>query len=361
MRGNKQNHVLIFRSIFLLFLAVWLLSGCSGTGETIGPASYQAAQKLLGNPNQDIDNEAFMDQLYESRTWVPPGALSLDPVELGKHAEIPIQDEGVKLLGPSENDALRSLALKIWLIEHAEHTIDLAHYIFQSDLAGEAVLGALCNAVQRGVDIRFMVDSIGSISLPNRKMMALASCARNAGYMRDAQGRLTMHKARVQALIFNSMTKTLGWINRRSHDKLLVIDAAFPDRATVITGGRNISLDYYGIREDGSKDPNAYRDMEMLLRHGSKDSTAGLTVGNTSEIYYSLLFLYRGNKRVIPVYPEYSEDYVFFPDNPFVGDRLRAQQSLEKLKSFPEIRQRLSDMPEYIATGFYKLEGATGT
>ena len=74
------------------------------------------------------------------------------------------------------------------------------------------MLGALCNAVQRGVDVRFMVDSIGSISLANRKMMALESCAQNAGYLRDENGRPTKYKARVQTVIFNSLTNTLGSI-----------------------------------------------------------------------------------------------------------------------------------------------------
>ncbi len=40
---------------------------------------------------------------------------------------------------------------------------------------------------------------------------------------------------------------TIISINRRSHDKMLVIDGHYPDKAIVLTGGRNVSLDYYGI------------------------------------------------------------------------------------------------------------------
>ena len=43
-----------------------------------------------------------------------------------------------------------------------------------------------------------------------------------------------------------------SWMNRRSHDKLLVVDGVFPGKAMVITGGRNISLSYYGLKADGS-------------------------------------------------------------------------------------------------------------
>jgi phosphatidylserine/phosphatidylglycerophosphate/cardiolipin synthase-like enzyme len=62
-------------------------------------------------------------------------------------AEIPIQGAQAKLLGPSQEDGLRSLAAKIWMIDHAEHTIDATYYIFSRDRVGRAMLGALCNAV----------------------------------------------------------------------------------------------------------------------------------------------------------------------------------------------------------------------
>ena len=44
----------------------------------------------------------------------------------------------------------------------------MVYYIFADDLVGLAILGALCDAVQRGVDIRIMVDSLGSVSLKKK-------------------------------------------------------------------------------------------------------------------------------------------------------------------------------------------------
>ncbi len=278
--SDKASEYKTSIAMILLLALFWMLTGCSGTAATVRAKPYQAGERLFTHLESGKADDRFMEELYASRTWGPSGELTIDPIELGKNAKIPIQNEKIKLLGPAQEDALRSLALKIWMIEHAEHTVDVVYYIFKTDLAGEAVLGALCNAVQRGVDVRFMVDSIGSISLANRKMMALESCAQNAGYLRDENGRPTKYKARVQTVIFNSLTNTLGWINRRSHDKLLVIDGAFPEKTTVITGGRNISLDYYGIREDGSVDPTAYRDLEIVLRHGPGTGASRLTVGN---------------------------------------------------------------------------------
>ena len=74
-------------------------------------------------------------------------------------------DMGLKLFGglalflfgmEQMADALKSLAAKLWMIENAEYTVDVMYYIFKRDTVGYAVLGALCNAVKRGVDVRIM-------------------------------------------------------------------------------------------------------------------------------------------------------------------------------------------------------------
>jgi len=215
------------------------------------------------------------------------------------------------------------------------------------------MLGALCNAVQRGVDIRVMVDSIGSLSPFHSGLRALAACAEEAGYMRTVDGRLTPHRARLQIVIFNALTSLDSWVNRRSHDKLLVMDGAFPDRARVITGGRNISLSYYGIKDDGSQDPTAYRDMEILLKADPSEKFDSLTVGDTSSIYFTLLFLHKGNKHLTPDYPPYPEDYSQVDYIPYSNERNLAQRSLVRIKSFPGIKQDMLDMDQYMNEGFY--------
>lgn len=87
------------------------------------------------------------------------------------------------------------------MIENAEHTIDLVYYIFKRDVAGYAVLGALCNAVKRGVDVRIMVDSVGSLHGHHNELKALETCSAEAGYLRDEFGQATEHKARAQVAI----------------------------------------------------------------------------------------------------------------------------------------------------------------
>ena len=313
-----------------------------------------AIRLLLDTAEENAGNEEYIRLLYNSRTWKPHDKLAEDPIEKGKEAKIPIQHESVKILGPSEDDALRSLALKIWLIENAEHTLDVVYYIFSTDLVGQAMLGALCNAVKRGVDVRIMVDSIGSLSLFHNDLRALQTCERQAGSMRTVDGQQTSYKARVQAVVFNALTSTTSWINRRSHDKLLVADGAFPAKAAIMTGGRNISLSYYGINADGSVNHQTYRDLEILLKPGPESTFVEPTVGDTSTIYYSLLFLHKGNHLLQPVYQNESDEYSYtlYTHDPYQRTREMAQQSLQHLKSLPGINQRLNDMNQYMNTDF---------
>jgi len=68
--------------------------------------------------------------------------------------------------------------------------------------------------------------------------------------------------------------------------------------AAVITGGRNISLSYYGIDADGSSNPDTYLDAELLLCPGESVSE-GLRVSHVAEIYFSLLNSYRDNRYIL--------------------------------------------------------------
>ncbi len=248
---------------------------------------------------------------------------------------------------------MNSLAAKIWMIENARHTIDATYYIFHRDLVGEAMLGALCNAVQRGVDIRFMVDSVGSIDSSHSELKALETCADDAGFMRNAAGELTNKKARIQVVIFNSVSKIFVRLNRRSHDKLLVIDGKFPDRTILMTGGRNISLSYYGINADGSPNPDTYMDAEILLRTALGEDPDDYLLGDLSENYYSILFLFKDNKRLSPSGTAEALGI-------YASERQKAQTALTQLKALPVVKQHMDAMPNYIEQGWHNSKVRLG-
>lgn len=302
-------------------------------------------QKLPDCPPLDAVDDPYINALYERRTWIPGDEQDFDPVKLGLQVEIPPQPARTRFLGSRGEDAVNSLAAKIWLIENAQHTVDATYYIFKRDLVGESLLGALCNAVQRGVDVRLMVDSVGSIDTNHAGLKALATCAEQAGFMRNAEGRLTTRKARVQVVIFNAISKVFVRLNRRSHDKLLIVDGHFPDRAVVMTGGRNISLSYYGINADGTPNRDTYMDAEILVRppletQADVPSLGVRSVGNLAENYYSILFLFGDNKRLDP----WATADAF---GVYEADRAEAQAALARLKALPVVRQSMDAMPRF--------------
>lgn len=339
--------------VILIVLALLLTAGCSvddsneqlvePVGNTVSCSSGVANRADC--PPEDAINDERISLLHEKRTWRDFRNLTADPLQLAAQARKPVQFARTKIMGLSQDDSHRSLAAKLWMIEHAQHTIDVAYYIFKRDRAGYAILGALCNAVKRGVDIRLMVDSVGSIHPTHSELKALDGCAADAGFMRNRDGQVTTTRARVQVVIFNALTRANSWpmINRRSHDKLLLVDGHFPDKAIIMTGGRNISLAYYGFHADGSADPTAYRDLEILLRPAATDTMESITVGNVSSIYYLMLFLNKGNKHISSGFNQYNEDRL----------REKAQQSLDFIKGLPDIQEKMADMPVYMTTGFH--------
>ena len=332
---NRFQRIGIHTRIFALVLFV---SGCASLDQQASCPAGQVGSACI--PVEAIE-DASVSRSYESRTWVEPVDMKVDPIQLGMQAEIPIQGAQAKLLGPSQEDGLRSLAAKIWMIDHAEHTIDATYYIFSRDLVGQAMLGALCNAVERGVDVRLMVDSAGSWHPTHPYLKALINCSDRAGFMRNADGQVTTKRARAQVIVFNALSKATASMNRRSHDKMLVIDGHYPDKAIVLTGGRNVSLDYYGIKEDGSIDPTAYKDLEMLLKPAADRDDEELSVGSISEIYLSVVYLNNGNKFLTSSTSRKSQTH-------------KSQQALASLRGFDNFDHYYQEMNSYMTEGFFE-------
>lgn len=328
----------------LIPLLLVTLSACVSVG--VKPEDCPAGtQKLEGCPPVGAIDDAQIADLYASRTWRSAAEQEFDPIEFGRNAEVPINNARAKFIGSDPEGGLTSLAAKLHLIEHAEHTIDVVYYIFKSDLVGLSVLGALCDAVERGVDVRIMVDSLGSVSLNKKYLKALQSCAVDGGFIRTASGELTIYKARVQPVIFNAASRIFVNHNRRSHDKLLVTDGWFPEKAAVMTGGRNISLSYYGILPDGSPNPDTYRDAEIFLRGGDAEGESEAGVGLVSETYYDLLFLFKNNKLL-------TMGRSSNPAKAYAKEREQFRNSLADLKALPRLVQHLDRMPDYVSSDF---------
>lgn len=284
--------------------------------------------------------EGFEARTYDARSWVPPAMLTYDPIRAAERAQVnPVPARG-RLLGPEHPDAVRSLATKLWLVDHAKYSIDMVYYIFRRDAAGLSITASLCDAVKRGVDIRVMIDSLGSFAFTHPELHALTTCANEAGWLRTPDGQTTGRRARMQIVVINALTSAHGRINRRSHDKLFIVDGHAPADAVVITGGRNMSVDYYGILDDGSRDPSAYQDLEIVLRNGG--DAPDPTVSELATYYYSLLFQFDANRLVSPRKARRG-------DSRLLGEAAAAR---ERLMAVPTFRDAYDSVDDWMAEDF---------
>ncbi|MCC2596602.1 cardiolipin synthase [Pusillimonas sp. MFBS29] len=108
-------------------------------------------------------------------------------------------------------------------IEQAQESIALQSYIFDNDSVGRQIADALARARERGVEVRVLIDAIGS------------------KYSRPPITRLLRKKGIPVALF---MTNPLGFMrmpyaNLRSHRKVLVVDGT-----VAFTGGMNVREEF---------------------------------------------------------------------------------------------------------------------
>lgn len=120
---------------------------------------------------------------------------------------------------PSGDEFFREL---LDTIANARVFVHLEVYIFRADASGRALLDALVAAAQRGVEVRFLYDSFGSLSLAHKDLAALLQAGGKA--------------VPFLPLLWRRRPLTL---NLRNHRKLFVIDGEI-----AFVGGRNIGDEY---------------------------------------------------------------------------------------------------------------------
>ncbi len=110
-------------------------------------------------------------------------------------------------------------------IHNATHHIHLSFYIFRNDELGSTLLGYLKEKAKAGVQVRLLLDAIGSHSFPKTLQMSLATVG-------------------VEVLFSNqpSFRHPIASINRRNHRKLGIIDGKVG-----FYGGYNVGNEYIGM------------------------------------------------------------------------------------------------------------------
>lgn len=137
------------------------------------------------------------------------------------------------------------------MISGARKTIDTTYFILADDIYGESFLGLLLKKARDGVKVRLMIDARGS-----------QFYAQKLTGGQDFIQELVELGAEVK--VFNPISRNLPklpfnlkYIVSSNHDKIIIVDGN-----KVITGGRNISRDYFAHLKD---DPTVFRDTDVLL------------------------------------------------------------------------------------------------
>ncbi|MCB1561054.1 MAG: cardiolipin synthase [Xanthomonadales bacterium] len=129
----------------------------------------------------------------------------------------------------------------IGAISRAQRHVHAEYYIFAADRSGTAVRDALIAAAKRGVQVRLLLDALGS------------GFGMRAGWFRgltDAGGEVQwFHRLRLWRLWRKP------WLNLRSHRKIVVVDGRIG-----FTGGVNVTDD-----ENERRRKDAYRDLHLRL------------------------------------------------------------------------------------------------
>ncbi|MFC4779134.1 cardiolipin synthase [Paenibacillus sp. GCM10023252] len=124
-------------------------------------------------------------------------------------------------------------------LREARHYIHIQYYIFRSDLLGQSLMDILIQKAGEGVEVRFLYDGLGSLSLAGSDIARM----KEAGIA--VHGFLPIKYA-----FFNQK------FNFRNHRKIIVIDGSVG-----FVGGLNVGVEYLG--ED--KGIGFWRDTHMVM------------------------------------------------------------------------------------------------
>lgn len=323
------------------------------TKNFIGPLVYNKDPSLT----HIIHKRMFLNKKYEEITE------SIKDFEV--HPDLPINAKTKLVLDPREG-----YLAKIMMIRNAKKTIDLSYYIFKDEDTGNALLHEVRMAIKRGVKVRILIDSSGSIAKAPFYDDIKALVALSGRAILDSEGKPTGERAFAEAVLFNPVfnirAHVSNWykkihnlfasennqlpmatftVNRRSHDKILLTDAHSSTDSMAIIGGRNIADRYYGV---GEGEENPILDAEILIKGFAQSKEAGSTE-NILEDHYNKIYFYLANKNF--------ENFLFKTNQKTVKKEFHKMRvAKERLLSAPDapLKAQLDEMLEkdFLNEGF---------
>ncbi|MDA3787306.1 MAG: phospholipase D-like domain-containing protein [Desulfobacula sp.] len=153
------------------------------------------------------------------------------PIGKASHIDMILRENGVAGATNGNTfelytDGVDVYTLLLEEIQKAEKQIFISTYVFSSDEVGKSIIAKLCQKASQGVDVKLLIDSIGSLPLylfqgPLRKL------TKSGG-----------HVAFYMPLLGRPFQ---NYVNLRNHRKIFLFD-----NKTVLAGGMNLSSKYMG-------------------------------------------------------------------------------------------------------------------
>jgi cardiolipin synthase A/B len=120
-------------------------------------------------------------------------------------------------------------------LENVQRSVDVETYIFEDDALGRQVVSRLCALGRRGIQVRVMVDGVGSPGFYSRFGADLTAAGVMVRIFNPSPWDLTLFSSR----LFPGLSRLIQFFwsaNRRNHRKVVILD-----HRTVYTGGMNVS------------------------------------------------------------------------------------------------------------------------
>jgi cardiolipin synthase len=149
----------------------------------------------------------------------------------------PMRCDEVRVI-PSGRDCYRTIEEEI---RRARHHVHLEYYIFEEGEVARRLRDALVERARAGVQVRLLVDALGSRPLSRSFLAPLRAAGGEVAFFNGV-----------------SLARFQPWfVNFRTHRKIVVIDGR-----TGLTGGMNVADDH----DESLRGDRAYRDTHLLLR-----------------------------------------------------------------------------------------------
>ncbi len=193
------------RQALLLCLAGWMLglAGCANLPAAVPRSAVTALPPDTATTLGRIAADSSPDAALSGFRLLPTGAFAIDT--------------------------------RLTLIRKAERSIDIQYYLIADDDTGRHVLRCLRDAAERGVRVRLLVDDL--YTAETDPLLAGLAAHPNVALrlFNPFPGGRAFFLTR-----FLASAHDFSRVNRRMHNKLLVVDSAM-----AVAGGRNVADEYY--------------------------------------------------------------------------------------------------------------------